>query len=149
MKLKYKILSGSLDVYDSAFYTSKLVDGMDFDPENTSNAAMTQSNNPDVVVRYLGGMGLVMPFSVLPVIPSVGDAWTVDIMNVTTNNPAEVYNFTRAIDADDKQEARNFLSASSIKALGAGVIEINCNFTSYSASTIYIFQPISINLIVS
>ncbi|WP_338488650.1 hypothetical protein VRB78_23040 [Pseudomonas trivialis] len=150
MPFKYRLLSKSFDVYGSDFYTNKLENGMNFDPENTLSAANTQNNNPNVIVRYLGGMGLVMPFSVLPVAPKTGDEWTVDILNVTTNDPAAVFSFTKTIDAGrNSKDVREFLNMPSIKVLGAGVIEINCNFTSSSANTVYVFQPIKINLILS
>lgn len=149
MPFKYKLLSISLDVYGSDFYTDKLEDGMDFDPENTLNAASTPNNNADVAVKYLGGMGLVMPFSVLPVKPGAGDEWVFDVMNVTTNDPAAVFNAKGTIDAGSKQDVRVFLNMPAIRTLGAGMIEINCNFKSYSANAVYVFQPGSINLILS
>ncbi|WP_338486268.1 hypothetical protein VRB68_22500 [Pseudomonas trivialis] len=150
MPFRHKLLLISLDVYGSDFYTNKLEDGMNFDPENTLSTASTQPSNPNVTFKYLGGMGLVMPFSVLPVAPKTGDEWTVDIINVTTSDPAAVFSFTKTIDAGrNKQDVREFLNMPSIKILGAGVIEINCSFKSYSANAIYIFQPIQINLILS
>lgn len=150
MPFRYRLLPVALDAYGPDFYTTKIDDGAVFDPENPSSVAGIQSNNSTVTAKYLGGMGLLLPFSVLPVTPRTGDEWAVNIQNVTTYDPSAVVDFLQTIDTGrNSQDVREFLGMPSLEILGAGVIEINSTFKSVSTNSIYLFQPKQISLVLT
>lgn len=148
MPFKYRVLSVEPDAYYSDFFEDKLEDQVGFDPTDKSNVAYTLYNKPYATFQYYGGFGLKVPVSVLPVKPQAGDTWEVDVQNITTGNPAAVFNYLYTVKAGTTpSNLMVVVNMPSMRTLGPGDIEINSTFTSISANTIYLFQPKQITLV--
>ncbi|KRP63294.1 hypothetical protein [Pseudomonas trivialis] len=148
MPFKFKILSIEPEAYYSDFFVDKLEDQVGFDPTNTSNVAYTKYNKPYTMFQGYGGFGLKVPVSVLPIKPQAGDRWNVDIENITTGNPAAVFNYVYTVHpGTNPVSLMVVVGIPSMNTLGPGDIEINTSFTSISANTVYLFQPKQITLV--
>ncbi|MFL1500068.1 hypothetical protein ACI77J_04275 [Pseudomonas sp. O64] len=148
MPPRYRVLSVALDGYYSDFFTDRLEDELGFDPVNPANVAYAKYNKPYARFQYLGGFGLAVPATALPVTPQPGDKWDIDIQNLTTGSPSAVFNYSYTfLSGSEGRSLRALVGMPAMQVLGPGLIEINASFTSNAANTVYIFQPKQITLV--